>query len=59
MAERFNALDPKTAAKQAAVAFKAEILEMQARGDFPPDIQIVIGDEPPPVGIKRPAGRPN
>jgi hypothetical protein len=58
MAERFASLDPTTAAKQAAEVFKMEILERQARGEFGPDIQIVIGDGPPPE-LKPPGRRLN
>jgi hypothetical protein len=57
MTERFASLDPTTAAKAAAAAFKAEILEMQARGELGSDIQIVFGDGPPPE--LKPPGRLN
>jgi hypothetical protein len=56
MTARFKRIDPKTAAKQAAEVFKMEILERQARGEFGPDVQIVIGDGPPP---EKPPGRLN
>jgi glucan phosphoethanolaminetransferase (alkaline phosphatase superfamily) len=58
MTERFKAIDPTTAAKAATKAFRAEILEMQARGEFGPDVQIVIGDGPPPE-LKPPGRRLN
>jgi hypothetical protein len=55
--ERYQRLDPKAAAKEAAEVFKAEILERYARGEFGPNIQIVIGDEP--LEEERPPGRLN
>jgi hypothetical protein len=32
--------------ENAAKSFKAHVLQMHARGEFPPGIQIVIGDDP-------------
>jgi hypothetical protein len=57
MQERFAAFDPTTSAKRAAEALKADVLEMQARGEFPADVHIEIGYGPPPE--LRPPGRLN
>jgi hypothetical protein len=57
MKERWESFNPETSAKRAAEAFKAHVLEMHARGEFPADVHIEIGDGPPPD--VRPPGRLN
>ena len=47
--ERIDAMDPRHAGKQAAEAFKAHIVQMRARVELPPDVTIVVGDEPLPA----------
>jgi hypothetical protein len=51
MTQKLKDFQPESAGKRAAEAFRQEILDMQARGELPPDAQIVFevpGQKPPP-----------
>ena len=56
MEQRWKDVQPETAAKQAAESFKAEVMDMHARGEFPPDVTIVLEEHQPP---QSPPGRLN
>src|SRR5207342_3128125 len=55
LTDSLTKVDYDNMGKNAAESFKKHIREMRARGEFPPDVQIIVGDEPgtkPPIHLR-------